>query len=240
MRAEGAGFVEYGIHRDPTLSTVRRILIVGAGGFGREVLLWAKDGLRGEADKIRGFLSADLGEVNELPILGNPATFEPCDGDAFLLAIGIPFVRRRVAERLLEAKARFLQLIHPSAIVAPSASIGLGAIICPHAIVSDSATVGRFGLLNYYSSLGHDADCGDYAVLSPYATLGGYARIGDDVFLGMHASVGPGKCIGARSKVSANSCALADVPSDSIVFGVPGRVARLVSPSAGTDGVRSS
>jgi acetyltransferase-like isoleucine patch superfamily enzyme len=106
--------------------------------------------------------------------------------------------------------------------------------------VSDSAKVGRFALLNYHTSLGHDASAGDYAVLSPYATLGGAAHVGNDVFMGMHASVGPGKTVGPRSKVSANSCALADVPSDSIVFGVPGRVLRLVIPSAGTHGFLST
>jgi acetyltransferase-like isoleucine patch superfamily enzyme len=84
--------------------------------------------------------------------------------------------------------------------------------------------LGRFTLMNCYSSLGHDASAGDFAVLSPYATLGGGASIGDDVFLGLHASIGPGKRVGARSKVSANSSALAHVPEDSLVYGVPGRI----------------
>ena len=77
--------------------------------------------------------------------------------------------------------------------------------------------------MNYHSSLGHDASTGEFAVLSPYATLGGGASISDDVFLGLHASVGPGKTVGPRSKVSANSSALADVPEDSLVYGVPGQ-----------------
>jgi len=96
--------------------------------------------------------------------------------------------------------------------------------------VSDSAKVGSFVLLNYHTSLGHDASVGDYAVLSPYASLGGAAQIGNDVFMGMHASVGPGKHVGARSKLSANSCALSNAPADSIIFGAPGRVAPRVSP----------
>jgi serine acetyltransferase len=83
-------------------------------------------------------------------------------------------------------------------------------------------------LVNYSASLGHDAVAGDYAVLSPYATLGGGACIRDEVFLGLHASVGPSISIGSRSKVSANSCALASAPSDSLVFGVPGKVVRRV------------
>jgi serine acetyltransferase len=46
--------------------------------------------------------------------------------------------------------------------------------------------------------------------------------------MGLHASIGPGKRIGARSKVSANSAALADAPAESLVHGVPGQVSPLI------------
>ena len=211
---------------------VSRILVVGAGGFGREVLQWARAAWPGRMARIGGFLSDDpsrlAGHDSSLTIIASPESFIPEPGDALLLAIGIPAVRRRVAEALQLRGATFLTLIHPTAIVAPTAEIGEGSILCPYSIVSDSARVGRCALLNYHASLGHDASVGEYAVLSPYATLGGHACIGDDVFLGMHASVGPGRRIGARSKVSANSCALADAPADSIVYGVPGRVGPLI------------
>lgn len=212
--------------------TVSRIVIVGAGGFGREVLHWARAAWPGREASIAGFLAADSpredAAADAPPVIGDPATFLPGRGDGLLLAIGIPAVRRRVAESLLGRGATFLTLIHPAAVVVPTASIGAGSIVCPFAVVSDAARIGRCVLLNYHSSLGHDASAGDFAVLSPYATLGGNAHVAEDVFLGMHASVGPGRRVGARSKVSANSCALADAPDDSIVFGAPGRIAPLV------------
>ena len=209
-----------------------RIIIVGAGGFGREVLHWARDAWPEHASRIAGFLSAERDRLTchdgSLEILADPDGYEPQSGDALLLAIGIPIVRRQVAESLMSRGAKFLTLVHPTAIVAPTAAIGEGSIICPYAIVSDAAQVGAFVLMNYHSSLGHDASAGDHAVLSPYATLGGNAHIGDDVFMGLHASVGPGKRIGARSKVSANSCALSDAPTESIIYGAPGRVGPLI------------
>lgn len=205
-----------------------RVLIVGAGGFGREVYHWARDAWPALASRIVGFLSSAAhgppSAVLPLPIVADPRDFEPRPGDGLLLAIGIPRTRRRVAEALESRGAVFLTLIHPTAIVAPSATIGASSILCPHAIVSDSAQLGRHVLLNYYSSLGHDASAGNFAVLSPYAAIGGDAHVEEDVFMGMHASVGPGKRVGARSKVSANSCALADAPADSIVFGVPAKI----------------
>lgn len=206
---------------------IRRIVIAGAGGFGREALLWASEAWPDHAAKIVGFLSADPALPVPLPILADPAAFVPDSGDAFLLAIGIPRARRRVAEALLARDAKFLTLVHPTAVVAPSAAIGAGSILCPYSIASDATRLGRFTLMNYHSSLGHDASTGDFSVLSPYATLGGGAAIADDVFLGLHASVGPGKIVGSRSKLSANSAALTDAPADSLVFGVPGRVSPL-------------
>lgn len=203
---------------------VRRILIVGAGGFGREVLCWARDAWPDHVSRIAGFLSADPLRRVSLPILGDPGTFIPESTDAFLLALGAPGARRHVAENLLSKNALFLSLIHPMAFVAPTARIGTGSILCPYAIASDAVCLGRFTLMNYHSSLGHDATTGDFAVLSPYASLGGGASIGDDAFLGLHASVGPGKTVGHRSKVSANSAALSDAPDDTLVYGVPGRV----------------
>ncbi len=214
----------------------RRILIIGAGGFGREVLLWATAAWPSDAMRIAGFLSADScrlnGHESALAIIGDPETFELEPGDACLLAIGIPGVRRQVAESLLARGAEFLSLIHPTAIVAPTAEIGAGSIICPYAIVSDSCRLGRFVIVNYHASLGHDASAGDFAVLSPYATLGGGASIAEDVFLGLHASVGPGLQLGARCKVSANSCALASASADSIIFGAPGRIMRRCAPAS--------
>jgi sugar O-acyltransferase (sialic acid O-acetyltransferase NeuD family) len=222
---------------DSSVAACRRVIIVGAGGFGREVLEWARAAWGDAASRIAGFLSAEADRLEvhawAPPILGDPASFMPRAGDGFVLAIGIPGVRRRVAEGLLARGAAFLSLVHPTAIVASTAAVGVGSVVCPYAIVSDSCRLGRFTLLNYHSSLGHDASTGDYAVFSPYAALAGGARADDDVFLGMHATVGPGRTVGQRTKVSANSCALVDVPADSLVHGVPGRVQPLVAVDHG-------
>jgi len=208
-------------------ATVRRILIVGAGGFGREVLHWARDAWPDHASLIAGFLSADATQCPS-PIIAEPTTFTPQAGDALVLAIGIPGVRRRVAEDLLARGADFLTLVHPSAIVCDTADVGAGSVVCPGAIVSDAARLGRFCLVNYHASVAHDASAGDFAVLSPYATLAGGAAVAADVFMGLHASVGPGVRVGPRSKIAANSCALAHAPADSLVHGVPGRVSPLL------------
>ncbi len=213
---------------------VQRILIVGAGGFGRELLDWVRDTWPEKGSQIAGFLSADAdilqGRDRGVPVLADPASYEPLPGDALVLGIGIPEVRRRVAEQLIGRGAEFLTVVHPTAIVSPRATIGPGSIVCPGVIVSDSAALGSFVLLNYHASMAHDSRAGDFAVLAPYAALAGHATIGADAFLGLHASVGPGVGIGDRSRVAANSCALTHAPADSLVSGVPGRVTPRLEP----------
>lgn len=205
----------------------RRVIVVGAGGFGREVVQWARHAWPEQIGRLAGFLSADPTALADRPatlqILGDPATFPVQPGDGFLLAIGIPLVRRRVAEELAGRGAVFLTLVHPTAIVADTATIGAGSVICPQAVVSDAVRIGRCVLVNYHASLGHDSAAGDYAVFSPYATLGGGAVVEEDVFLGLHATVGPRVRIGAAAKVSANSAALVSAPRQTLVYGVPGR-----------------
>jgi len=135
-----------------------------AGGFGREVLHWARAAWPEWCGRIAGFLSADreilAGRPDALPVLDDPATFTPQPGDALLLAIGIPGVRRQVAESLSARGAEFLTLVHPTAVVASTAALGSGTIVCPHAVVSDAAQVGRCVLVNYHASLAHDSVAG--------------------------------------------------------------------------------
>jgi sugar O-acyltransferase (sialic acid O-acetyltransferase NeuD family) len=228
---------------DATPSDCNRIIIVGAGGFGREVLQWARHAWPEHVSKIAGFLSADPdkldGHAPTLPILGSPADFQPQPSDGLVLAIGVPGVRRQVAEQLEANGARFLTVIHPTAIVADTVQIGTGTVICPYAIVSDAVRLGRFVLVNYHASLGHDAAVQAFAVLSPYAALGGQARLGEDAFLAIQAVIGPGRSVGDRSKVSAASCALSDAPADTLVYGVPGRTSSLFNTTLGLENHRS-
>lgn len=226
--APGASRISRQQHRFQPPPEVRRVLVVGAGGFGREVVQWACDAWPEADGLIAGFLSDDLTRLNGFrsrrQILGTVKDHWPEEGTAYLLAIGVAYARRTVAEHLRKRGAMFVSLVHPSACVSETSSVGMGSIVCPNAVVSDSSKLGECVLVNYHASLGHEASAGAYAVLSPYATLGGAASIGDDVFLGLHASVGPGVSVGSRSKVSANSCALSPVPPDSLVYGVPGRI----------------
>lgn len=203
------------------------IVILGAGGFGREVYLWAKDSFPDDQYKIKGFLDDNPNVLNnyniDIDIIGNIGSYKIKDQDRLLIAIGDIDVKKRLVTELKKKGAKFLTLIHPTAIVTNTAKIGQGVIICPFVIVGDHARLDDFVISNVYSSCGHDSKIGKYCILSPYAAVTGFSILEDEVFLGTHSTVIPGKKVGYRSKVSANSVVMRDVPSNKIVFGVPGK-----------------
>ena len=206
------------------------LIIIGAGGFGRELHAMLPDVFPANEYHFKGFLA---GETNPLatelgPVLGAPEVYQPQASDRFLLAIGDIDARRRTTEPLLQRGARFASFIHPTAVVAHTARISDGAVIYPLATVSNSARLDVFVHLNYYASVGHDAVVGRHCLLSPYATLNGFSALEEDIYVGTHATVTIGRRVGARSKISANSAVMQDVPADSMVFGVPGRITRRV------------
>jgi len=203
------------------------IVIVGAGGFGREQYNRFKDFFPQNKYKIKGFLDDNASILDnyslEIGIIGNLDNYEVQNQDRFIFAIGNIETKKRLVEKLKNKGAKFLTFIHQTAIVANTARIGEGSIVCPFCLVSNNAQLDDFVLMNAYSSCGHDTKVGKYCILSPYATLNGFVVLEDEVFLGTHATVTAYKKVGYQSKVSANSVVMRDVPPNRIVFGVPGK-----------------
>ncbi len=203
------------------------IIIVGAGGFGREVYLWAKDSFSKDQYRIKGFLDDNPRILNnynmDIGIIGDLDGYEIKKQDRFVFAIGDIDVKKHLVTKLKEKGAKFLTLVHPTAIVADAAKIYEGVIICPFCLVSDNVRLDDFVMMNAYSSCGHDARIGKYCILSSYTAIAGFAVLEDEVFLGLHATIIPGKRVGYKSKVSANSVVMRDVPPNKMVFGVPGK-----------------
>ena len=206
------------------------LVIVGAGGCGREVYEMARETYSPDEYRIKGFLSdipTDLDDFSdtkaEARIIGSITEYEVQENDRFLLAIGEVEGRDKVLKILLARGAKFISLVHPKALVFRHASLGEGVIVYPFVGVSDYARVGDFCLINAYSSIGHDAVLREGSVLCPFVAVGGGAKLGASCFVGPHVTISPKLSIGDRCRISANSFVARNAPEDSFVIGVPAK-----------------
>ncbi len=206
-----------------------RVLIAGAGNFGREIASWI-DGCRGygTAWKLAGFLNDDLHALDgfaEPPerILGTIADYRPQPDERIVLAIGDPKGKLQVAERLQQRGAQFLQLIHQSAVVCRNVRLGAGVLIAPFAFVGGAADVGDFATVSVGSIVAHDVVLGAGCTLTGHCSLAGHVRLGKGVFMGTHACVIPQITVGDWAMLGAGSTIVRDVAAGSHVFGVPAK-----------------
>jgi sugar O-acyltransferase (sialic acid O-acetyltransferase NeuD family) len=209
------------------------IVIVGAGGFGREVLQYVSDAFDlGVTHRVRGFLddsatTVEPASLNQC-ILGTTRSYVPAGNDRFIIAVGQPALRLEIAQRLAERGAQFLSVIHPLAYVAATASLGTGCVLSPFATVGANAVLGDHVVLTYYSSVGHDAVVGDCTALSPYSVTNGGSRLGTAVFLGSHATVNPLRQVGDATKIAAGSIVYRDIPAHMLALGNPAKARPLL------------
>lgn len=207
-----------------------RLLIIGAGGFGREILAWAEDVVRATPSPewtIGGFLDANplaLKAFNiDVPVVGDPSSYMPQPNDRFVCAIGDPATKLRVCEALRGRGAQFTNLIHPTALVGPRCQLGTGAILCPFAALTVDVTLGDFVTLNLRAGVGHDVRIGDGATLNAYCDVTGAARLGKGVFMGSHAVVAPKAVVEDFARIGAGSVVVRRVKAGSSVIGVPAK-----------------
>ena len=215
---------------------MKEIILVGAGGLGREVLEYVLDSVDPGTHRIKGFLDdfKDRLQPDSLgyPILGNTTEYGLTEADWLLLTIGDPQQRMTIAERLTARGAQFLTLVHPLAHVARTARLGTGCIVGPFATVGAYAELGNHVALTYYASVGHDARVGDCCALSPYAAANGGTILEPCVFVGTHAAINPMKQIGRGAKIAAGAVVYRDVPANSLAAGNPAKILPILQADA--------
>lgn len=205
-----------------------RLTLVGGGAFGRELINWALDIAKvGNFPEVSGFLdigSEALGEYGyELEYLGDIEQYSPRNAEKFVIAIGDPKKKRKIVELLKNKGAQFETLIHPSAVVARSAVLGEGVVVCPNSFVSADARIGDFVAINGLSSIGHDVDLGSYSTLSAHVDLTGWVKVGEECFFGTGAKVLPKVTIGRGSRIGAGSLIMRDVKPETVMYAMPAK-----------------
>lgn len=182
---------------------MEKLLLVGAGGFGRVVLEHAAK------EYECAFLDdGEAAEVDGVPVIGGTADLERLRSEyaRMLVTIGSNALREKLYERGAKIGYTFPNIIHPSAYVSPRARLGAGCILLNHVVVQNNAVCGDGCILNPGVELHHDSSVGNCCLIYTNSVIRSLARVGDRVRIGSTATVGTGAAVPDDGQVKDGEC----------------------------------
>lgn len=225
--------VRYGLTM--TAGGPQKVVIIGAGGFGREVLdvIEAMQS-GGEAIEFLGFVDDGtpdpaLLERRGLQLIGSLDLLAE-QGATFVVGIGDPVPRRRMAAKAGALGIAATKAVHPTATFGAEVTSGPGLIACAHVSVTTNIMLGDHVHLNLNTTVGHDCTLGDYVTVNPGASISGDVHLGHGVTIGTGASVIQGVSVGAGTFVGAGAVVTRDLPPNVVAVGSPAKPRRSLNP----------
>lgn len=206
---------------------MRKIIIVGAGGFGREAYYLIKDiNKQNPTWEIKGFIDDFVKSLEDkhitIPVISTIAEYIPEDEDWFVLGIASPRGKEKVVTLLKSKGARFATLIHPIAAINETVEIGEGCVIT-NGSVGDCSRIGSFVHIAA-SMIGQDVEIGDYTTTTAFVNIPG-AKIGKRCFIGSHSVIL--NSLGNDVEVVTGSVVFHRVKDNTMVMGYPAKKVNL-------------
>lgn len=209
---------------------MKDIVIIGAGGFGREVA-WLIEDINRKKRKwnIMGFIDEDEsihGErLNGYEVLGGLDKLEEFEDVYLAIAIGNSKVREKIVRKIAKFNFKQATLIHPNVLMDKRTNtIGKGCIICASNIITVNVTIGNYVIINLDSTVGHDTVLKDFVTIYPSVNVSGCCIIGKCVELGTGTQIIQGKTIGDYSIIGAGSVVIKDIKEKRTAVGVPAKI----------------
>jgi sugar O-acyltransferase (sialic acid O-acetyltransferase NeuD family) len=206
-----------------------RIVIVGAGGHGREILQLIRDiNAAAPTWDCAGFL-VDAGfdtppAVAGLPVLGDLGWLAANPDAAVVVAVGAPSARKRLVRRIRALGGNpFPVLVHPRAWIGAGVELGAGSVVCAGVMLTTDIRLGEHVHVNVGCTLAHDDVLEDFVTLAPGVHLAGKVLLREGAELGVGSAVIPGAQVGAWALVGAGAVVTADIDADCTAVGAPAR-----------------
>lgn len=213
----------------------RQIVIIGAGGHGRELL----DVLEAWNHAHPRFPYEVLGVVDDNPSELNLVRLKHrgtkllgavdrwiSDGDRsvrYLLGLGDSHVRRSMDRILTVAGFTPASVVHPAAVLGYGVTMDPGVVILGGAVLATNIHVGRHTHIHRCATVGHDCVIGSYVTVNPSVSVSGDCVIEDEVLLGVGSATLQGVTVRAGATVGGAAFVVRDVAVGATVKGVPAR-----------------
>ncbi|MFN3952060.1 MAG: acetyltransferase [Thermaurantimonas sp.] len=203
----------------------KHVLIIGAGGHAAEVRDYIRFYNKSQSEEqieVVGFIDDDENihsryEYSE-PYLGKISDHNILPDVYYLMGIANVAFRRPIVEKFKAMGAKFTGLIHPTALISPSAKIGEGVLISHNASVGPMVRIGDFNILNSRCTIGHDTVIGNYNFISPQVALSGHTTVGNENMFGVNSATIPSIVVGNNNKIGAGTILYKNVGDNQTVF----------------------
>lgn len=200
-----------------------RVIILGAGGHAKVII----DILQLQGTQVVGLLDDDERlwgtQVLGLPVMGGINQLSEFESMPLICAIGANAIRKAVVDKLAVPAERWVNAIHPSAIVARSAHLGHGVVVAAQAVINPDCSVSRHVIINTGATVDHDCTIDDFSHIAPGAHLAGGCRVGQGALVGIGAQMNIGTSVGAWATIGAGATVIHDVPAAKVAKGTPAR-----------------
>jgi sugar O-acyltransferase (sialic acid O-acetyltransferase NeuD family) len=203
-----------------------QIVIIGTGGMAADLTLCFENTSYGlyKDISIKGYIDYEYNIDKywkryhlDKPVLDDIDHYKVSDEEFYVIGIADVDFRKIVINKIKEKGGRFINLIHPTAIVDKNLILGTGNIIGPYTLVDPNVKMGDFNVVLAQSIVSHDCVVGNNNIFST-TLLCGHVRVGDDNFFGIRATVIPHIHLGNRNKIQAGMLVDNNLSDDSVIF----------------------
>ncbi|HDS1201812.1 TPA: acetyltransferase [Shewanella algae] len=203
---------------------MRDLIVIGGGGFAKEVVWLAQDCNR----RVKGVLDDNESthgiEIQGAKVLGSISTWTKYQDCEFVIAVGAPRTRKLLLNKMLETgKPIFTTLIHPSVRLSNTVSIGAGSIICAGTILTTDIKLGMHNIINLNVTVGHETTLEDFVTIAPMAAVSGNVTLQNLVEVGTGAVIRQGLEIEAGAMLGMGGVLTKNIPENTIFAGNPAK-----------------